>query len=108
MFKIGQRVVCKETRSYNFGQPNGITKGEIYTIAGITNCPNCNSLLLELVEVLPMRKWCGECDKDLKTNSYYHASRFEPLKYDLLDNKDIISEIIEEKADIKIPELVEN
>lgn len=108
MFKIGQKVVCKQDNKYNFGYPHGITKGEIYTIAEITNCPNCNSLLLGLVEVLPLRKWCGKCNTDLKTNSYYHASRFEPLKYDLLDNKDIISELIEEKADIKISELVEN
>ena len=108
MFKIGQKVVCKENNRYNFGYPHGIAKGEIYTIIGISKCPDCNSLLLELKEPTPRYKYCGNCDNDLGINSCYHASRFEPLKYDLLDNKDTISELIEERADIKTPELVEN
>ena len=112
MFKIGQKVVCKDNSSC----PE-LTINKIYTITFIESCPHCGKAALELEEigdkVINKTGWCfcSSCSNLHFTDQNkvaYFAYRFEPLKYDLLDNKDIISELIEERADIKIPELVEN
>ena len=102
MFKIGQKVVCKDAKN-----TIGITEGNIYNIEGIIKCSKCNKELLLLNPDFHISFKLCICNEWVPDNSFY-SYRFELLKYDLLDNKDIISEIIEEKADIKIPELVEN
>ena len=102
MFKVGQKIVCKDSIG-----TVGLTKGKIYEIENIIRCPKCNREMLTINPdcYIPF-KHCL-CNKRVDVNSFY-SYRFEPLQYDLLDNKDIISEIIEERADIKVPELVEN
>jgi hypothetical protein len=109
MFKIGQKVVCKN----GTGTVPRIYSNKIYTVSGITRCTGCGAECLELEETLQnsfkFKVKCGKCNEIYISNdANYLSSRFEPLKYDLLDNKDIISELIEERADIKVPELVEN
>ena len=109
MFKIGQKVVCKD----NSGCPE-LTINKIYTIYAIDRCPYCKIIGLELEEVGEGDgSKLGECicGKIFETDGDkegFKSTRFEPLKYDLLDNKDIISELIKERADIKVPELIEN
>lgn len=106
MFKIGQKVVCKN----NKGTYPKLDNNGIYTISSFNNCPGCGVSMVELVEIVSSyyTTECTKCGKNFESFAVYRTDRFEPLKYDLLDNKDIISELIEEKADIKIPELVEN
>lgn len=101
MFKIGQKVVCKDASNQvnNFKILNYVSKGKVYTIREIKEFSNETGLIFE--EFVHGYHWNGE-------EAGFRASRFEPLKYDLLDNKDIISELVKERADIKIPELVEN
>ena len=107
MFEIGQKVVCKD----NSGCID-LKRNNIYTITGVTKCPCCGKECLELEEISLYGFFiinCSNCGKEYKDiSSHYLSSRFEPLKYDLLDNMNIISELIEERADIKVPELVEN
>jgi hypothetical protein len=106
MFKIGQKVVCKTVECF-WGIPFGIVKGQIYEIENIIKCPGCGSEMLLLNTHSFSNKSC-KCGYSKLPDNSFHSWRFEPLKYDLLDNKDIISELIEERADIKVPELVEN
>jgi hypothetical protein len=109
MFKIGQKVVCKNSIQ-TFPK---LVSNKIYTVRSIHKCTNCGDTCLELEEIISTYisrgTICSNCNQlYFPDEIQYRASRFEPLKYDLLDNKDIISELIEERADIKIPELVEN
>ena len=110
MFKIGEKVVCKDTsENVQFNStPRGIKKGVIYEITGISKCPKCNDTFLSLSETPYLHKWCGKCDCDLGTNNYYHSWRFELIKYDLISNKEIIKEMIVEKSDLPIKEPVLN
>lgn len=78
-FKVGQRVVCKDTEDYRYGTPNGIERGRVYTISRILNCEGCGCQLLEFEETTKMTKWCGFCDTKMH-NGAYHNIRFKKAK----------------------------
>lgn len=101
MFKIGQKVVCKNTYSQT-GIVMGIKKGSIYTIEDIITCPDCGDVKLLLNTSSPSLKTCTKCYYSSLPNNAYMSSRFEPLQYDIISNKDIIKEIMTEKLDVKI------
>jgi hypothetical protein len=107
MFKIGQKVVCKNTDTFVTGAPYGIEKGKIYTVIDIYQCA-CGRTVLELDEAPAMQRWCCYTNKDVGFNAGYYAYRFEPLKYDLISNKDIIKNSIFEKSDLPVKEPVLN
>ncbi len=81
MFKVGQKVVCKNTKSAEQGTPYGIEKGVIYTVIGISTCV-CGKELLGLKEVEILNKWCGTKNVCLGMSSNYYSFRFEPLVED--------------------------
>ena len=81
MFKIGQKVVCKDTtpNAVFSSAPHGIKKGVVYTISALTYCPQCLCEFIELKEVSSIDKMCASCDCHLGACSSYHSYRFEPL-----------------------------
>jgi len=90
MFKLGQKVVCKDVIG-----SIGLIKNKIYTIRAICDSKKQigqRGLILE--ETSPPSRYIG-----------YKIERFEPLKYDIIPNKDIIKEVVDEKADVEIKEL---
>ena len=103
MFKVGQKVVCKNVEAINYGLPNGIKKDKTYTIVGIDNCA-CGRTVLDLAEAPTMQKYCGHTNIHMGFNAKYYAFRFEPLKYDTASNMEVILEILEKKVDITIEE----
>lgn len=108
MFKIGQKVVCKSLHKFNDGTPHGIEKGKIYTVEGYCNCNCCGATFVLLTEGHSYsEKWCGKCDKPnmLPDNAFFDW-RFEPIKYEIISNKEFIKEVITEKSDLPIKEPV--
>lgn len=105
MFKIGQKVVCKSLKTVNDGYPFGISKDGVYTVLGYYKCKNCGQKFLLLNAHSHSSKWCGKCDKPnmLPDNAFWEW-RFEPIKYALIDNMEIIKEIITERSDVPIKE----
>lgn len=102
MFKMGQKVVCKDASN------NGrLIKGKIYTIDGMVKCDcgSINLLLLEFKSESWRLKWCNECSRvtSMPGNAFL-SWRFESLKYDIVSNKEVLKEIIVEKLDISIKE----
>jgi phage FluMu protein Com len=110
MFKAGQKVVCKNTsENIKFNTiPRCIKKEVIYEITDILKCPKCNKLILSISNTPYLHKWCRNCNCDLGFNHYYHSWRFEPIKYNLISNKEIIKELITEKSDLLIKEPILN
>lgn len=93
-FKIGQKVVCVNTKNIN--PYTTVKEGNIYTIIDIVDANDGKGLILDTEE---------------NGNEFgfpffwgYNPKRFEPLKYDIVDNKEIINNIIEEKSDIPLKE----
>lgn len=79
MFKIGQKVVCKNTDALRFGTPTGIYLGKVYTVVGLTYCHDCLREFIEIKEAPFLNKICGECNCRLGTCQSYSSFRFEPL-----------------------------
>ena len=106
MFKIGQKVICKDLRCW-WGFPFGIEKGGIYEVENVIKC-KCGEthLLLYGIDTGGL-KVCSCNNDNLPTNSFL-AWRFEPIKYDLISNKDVIKEMIVEKSDLPIKEPILN
>lgn len=100
MFKIGQKVVCKD----NSECPELIV-GKIYIVHNIDICPACGAVGIFISppksnkEAIGICKCCGTF-APCQDCQDYRASRFEPLKYDLISNKDIIKEMVPERLDV--------
>ena len=108
MFKTGQKVICKSLKTPMGGTAFGIELGKIYVIEKIINCPICNEELLCLVGVDTFsKKHCSSCDNLTQWSNIFSSWRFEPLKYNLISNKLIMSEIIKEKIDIETTRPIE-
>lgn len=71
IFKLGQKVICKDTDSYKYGTPYGIVLNKIYTIENIIYC-KCGKEKLLLKDVnsgsTKSCSFCNECN--LPTNAY--------------------------------------
>lgn len=102
MFKIGQKVVCKNTNDFKNSTPRGIEKGKIYIIEGISKC-NCGKEILHLEGIEKLQRWCGTLDTYTGVNAAFYSYRFEILQYEIISNFELIKEIIVEKADISLP-----
>lgn len=103
MFKIGQKVVCKNIDDFKTSAPYGIEKGKVYTITSVCKCV-CGKTALELDEAPTMERWCGYTNEYIGYSASFYAYRFELVKYDLISNKEIIKNIITEKSDFTIKE----
>ena len=90
MFKIGQKVVCKDVS--NSSQYSTIKLGSIYTILDIVTSGSGPALILDTEENGQMYGFPFFWG--------YRPDRFEPLKYDLISNMDIIKEMIPERLDV--------
>lgn len=101
MFKIGQRIVCKDASGRN-----SLIKGKIYTIDSFGFCSECGIKNVYLKEIKVYTQCLCNCGEISVGPASCHLYRFEPLKYDLISNKDVIKEIIEEKQDVEIKEPV--
>jgi hypothetical protein len=79
MFKIGQKVVCKDLSDTNTHYPHGIEKGKIYTVNTITKC-SCGRELLILDEAIPYYgRECNSCFSKVHELAFC-SFRFEPIK----------------------------
>ena len=108
-FKIGQQVVCKTNITTGAGIPFGLIKGKVYTILNIEYCNLCNAefLIIDSEMTQAQGRVCGKCGDTIWNPNAFHSWRFEPVKYDLIDNKEAIGEIIEERIDVKIKQPLE-
>ena len=91
-FKKGRKVICiDDMQRHSYRPMGGLKKDEIYTVAKM-DAPGV---------------WLEEITAP--TTGHYYSDRFKLLKYDIINNTNIISEIIEEKADtiIKKPSLAQ-
>lgn len=102
MFKIGQKVVCKNTDEFKNSTPRGIEKGKIYTIEAVSKC-DCGKEVLHLQGVIKLQRWCGLLDTYTGFSASFYSYRFEILKYDIISNFEITKEIIDEKSDVSFP-----
>ena len=93
-FKVGQKVVCKDTDNYRFGTPRGIERGCVYTIKRILNCSGCGCEMLEFEETTERTKWCGFCDTKIN-NAAYHNIRFKKAKKNTLKKRRVLFLIAE-------------
>lgn len=111
-FKVGQKVVCKNNRS-KLGIIKELTEGKVYTVESVSYCSSCNGETLSLCELhgqveYPGLNWmiCGNdnCEHPffIYENFSFMSWRFEPLKFDLLSNKEIIETIIKETVDVPL------
>lgn len=112
-FKIGQKVVCINIDHLKSWQALKLNK--IYTIESFVTCRGCKKtsiILKELVEAGTQYRTCITCGNRNINKRQYSASRFRPLVEqpekisNVLNNKDIIKELIEERSDVKIKEKV--
>lgn len=78
MFKVGQKVVCKNIKGFATSIPRGIKLGEIYTIMQIGTCA-CGQEILHLKEAPIMERWCGTKDVYTGASAGFYSYRFEPL-----------------------------
>lgn len=78
MFKVGQKVVCKNVDGVHNFVPTGIEKGRIYTIEAISNCA-CGKEMLTLKEAPKLERWCATKDEYIGYCSSFYSYRFEPL-----------------------------
>lgn len=78
MFKIGQKVVCKNIEGSRNIAPRGIKLREIYTIANIGTCI-CGKEILHLKDVPATAKWCPAKNVYVGYNAGFYSYRFEPL-----------------------------
>ena len=100
MFKINQEVVCVDD-----SESKDLVKGNIYTIKNIVSCPGCGKQSLVLKELSDWfaKTGCRYCMSIIIQGIHcFDASRFRPVQHNLMSNKDLISNIIEEKLDIPI------
>ena len=85
MFKVGQRIVCKDSSGLN-----PLVKGIIYTVDTFGYCPECGLKCVILNEIRGSVSILCDCGKTYVGDAMLRMSRFEPLKYDLISNKDVI------------------
>ncbi len=105
MFKIGQKVVCKTLKpSLPDGVTSGIEVGKIYQIESKLTC-SCGGKHLLLKGIDTGSSHLCKCENSLPSNAYFEW-RFEPLKFGLISNAEIIKEIISEKSDLPLKEPV--
>lgn len=101
MFKIGDKVVCKniENQPKFNSTPTGLIKGKFYTVISINSCKSCGSETLGLKEVKLITKHCAKCDNYLGSNNQYHSYRFEKLQDNFAENviKYIIKKVKEDE-----------
>ena len=107
MFKIGQQVVCVKQHSQGILEVN-----KIYTVLNIYKC-NCGRIAFD-VDILNHYNTSTTCDCmktiEPKTIWWINSKLFRPLEYNIISNKELISNIITEKLDtpIKQPEKIKN
>lgn len=92
MFKIGQKVVCKDDKnpSSKHGVPRGIVKGKIYEIIGFDKCEFCGLELILLKGIdSGSRKECTCSYIPILPTNAFAAYRFEPLIYNV--KKEVVS-----------------
>lgn len=100
MFKIGQKVVCK-----TYTENGNLKQGEIYTVVAVNNCYNCSKQRVDVgVDDSKFRRATCSCGATHFETNFYGAWRFEPLKYDIIPNSEIIKEMIIERSDVPIKE----
>lgn len=87
MFKIGQKVVCKNDKSPS---SKGIVKGKIYEIIGFDKCEFCGLelILLKGIDSGSRKECICSCIPIFPTNAFA-AYRFEPLIYNV--KKEVVS-----------------
>lgn len=78
MFKIGQKVVCKNTAGFEHSMPHGIRLNKIYTVVKIGTCV-CGQETLYLKEATAMTRFCGTMDVSTGFHAAFYSYRFEPL-----------------------------
>jgi hypothetical protein len=92
-FKVGEKVVAKDTSTINGCFPFGIKAKEIYEIEEVSNCKKCGIELLALKNVdsgSPKRCECGIFGR---SNDFY-SWRFRKLDHQF--SEDVIAEIIKQ------------
>ena len=77
MFKIGDRVICKDISDNAMTTPTGIENGKVYTVVRISKCGGCGRETLHLKEPEPLAKWCW--DKPVGFDASYYSFRFEKV-----------------------------
>lgn len=100
--KIGDYVICINAKApCNFEIE--IKQGEVYKVVGKSKCTGCgqNLFLLEGIKDGP-DKTCIVCGSTGLGEGYFLSFRFEPFKYNILSNKEILKNMINEKHDSKI------
>lgn len=78
MFKIGQKVVCKDANGTLTHYPYGIEKNKVYTIKEISKC-KCGQELLILDGTTPYfgKKECSVCLSQIHSLAF-RSNRFNP------------------------------
>jgi hypothetical protein len=78
-FYIGQKIVA--IRNHKQGR---FKQGEIFTVTGITNCPVCGFIKINIGISNPLKLYnCSECGSDyMKENN---AADFHPISFRPLD-----------------------
>ena len=103
MFKVNREVVCVDDSS--FCSTKDLVKGNVYTIKNIVVCPGCGKQSLVLKELSDWfsKTGCRCCGSIIIEGVHcFDATRFRPVQRNLISNKDLISNIIEEKLDVPI------
>lgn len=101
MFKIGDRVICKDVSDFELTTPTGIEKGKVYTVIGISKC-GCGRETLQLKEPKPLDKWCG--DKFYRYDTTYYSFRFEKVISQWVDEL-LENIILEAESEMLVPVL---
>jgi len=84
MFKVGQKVVCIDDSNSPNLAPLPITKGDIYTINGITSC-SCSHVSIDIgLRTINSHRRCKGCSERALQHGirWASASRFAPLQED--------------------------
>ena len=102
MFKIGQKVICKDDTASPLkprAYPKGITRGKIYEIAGLDRCEFCGLELILLKGVNSgSRKECICGSWPIFPTNAFLASRFELPAYNTTqvdENKEELDSMLE-------------
>tara|TARA_R110000782_G_C14673991_1_gene399288 strand:- start:424 stop:747 length:324 start_codon:yes stop_codon:yes gene_type:complete len=99
MFKIGEKVICKNKEGFATSSPYGIEINKVYTIEAISKCA-CGKEILHLLEAEKLKRWCGTKDIYTGHNAGFYSYRFEKVNYEIISNKEIIKNIISTEQDV--------
>jgi hypothetical protein len=84
MFKIGQKVVCKNIQGFVDSHPIGLKIGQIYTVMQIGVCA-CGQETLAIKEAPKIRRYCGTTGVMTGVHANFYSYRFEPLIEDWVE-----------------------